>query len=166
MDGKWGSTWSISVPTACIILIHPLARAKASSLSFDPFGHPSKFENGCSIIILMLYFAARDFTSFPAEQRFSQSFSAISFLWKTEAKDCRSGKPSSIPWKPALEMALSLSSRGSSGLPTETVAKDVGIESREDREIDILANLENISRCREFAGVVYEVLESFEELFS
>jgi hypothetical protein len=39
-----------------------------------------------------------------------------------------------------LEMALSLSSKLSSGVPTETVAKDVGIESREDRERDILGD--------------------------
>jgi hypothetical protein len=80
---------------------------------------------------LRLYFAAQDFTSFPAKQRFPQSFSAISLLWKIEVKDCKSGKLSSIPWKPTLEKTLSLSSRGSSGLPTETVAKDVGIESKE-----------------------------------
>jgi hypothetical protein len=139
--GRRGSTWSISVPTACMIFIHPLARAKASSLSFDPLAHPSKLENGCSIIILRLYLAARAFIPFPAEQRFSQSFSDISLLWYFEAKDWRSGKPSSIPWKPALEMALSLSSKLSSGVPTETVAKEVGIESKEDRERDILGDL-------------------------
>jgi hypothetical protein len=39
-------------------------------------------------------------------------------------KDTISGKPSSAAWNPALEMAFSLSCRGSSGMPTETVAKE------------------------------------------
>jgi hypothetical protein len=61
--------------------------------------------------------------------------------WKVEAKDWRSGKPSSIPWKLAWEMAFNFSSRGSSGVPTETVAIETGIESKENREIGILGDL-------------------------
>lgn len=42
--------------------------------------------------------------------------------------------------KPAEEMALSLFSSGSSGLPTETEANERGIESRDERERDILGS--------------------------
>jgi hypothetical protein len=41
MRGGEVSTCDISVPTACIILIHPFARLKAFSISFDPFVWPS-----------------------------------------------------------------------------------------------------------------------------
>lgn len=54
-----------------------------------------------------------------------------------EANVRRSGKPSSMAWKWAKEMALSLDSRSSSEVPSETVAKDVGIEVKEERVIDI-----------------------------
>lgn len=57
------------VPTACMIRIQPFALKNASSLSFDPFGHPSKFENGWSIMIPKLYFLHIALTSVPAEQR-------------------------------------------------------------------------------------------------
>ena len=57
------------------------------------------------------------------------------------AKERRSGKPSSIAVKPAEKMALSLSSRGSSGVPTETEANERGIESRDERERDMLGVL-------------------------
>ena len=40
--------------------------------------------------------------------------------------------------KPALEMADSLSSRGVSGVPTETEANERGIEDREERGMAIL----------------------------
>ncbi len=59
-----------------------------------------------------------------------------------EAKERRSGNPSSIAWKPAAEICYSFSSSGSSGVPTETVAKEKGIASREDLEIDILGRIE------------------------
>lgn len=49
----------------------------------------------------------------------------------------RSGKPSSIARKPAEEMAASLDSRGSLGVPAGTVAKEVGILSREGRGIGL-----------------------------
>ncbi len=57
--------------------------------------------------------------------------------WYLEVNVRRSGKPSSMAWKCAEEMALSLDSRSSSGVPTETVAKEVGIDVREERAIDI-----------------------------
>jgi len=40
-----------------------------------------------------------------------------------EAKETRSGKPSSIAWKPAEEMAESFSSRGSDGVPFGKVSR-------------------------------------------
>lgn len=42
----------------------------------------------------------------------------------------RSGKPSSMPVKPAEAMAESLEGRGSVGAPMETVAKEMGMEVR------------------------------------
>ena len=47
-----------------------------------------------------------------------------------------------MPLKPAEEMCFSFSGRGSFGVPTETVAKERGIESREERRVDILGILE------------------------
>lgn len=54
------------------------------------------------------------------------------------ANERRSGKPSSIAWKPAEEMARSLDSRGVSGVPTETEANESGIEDSEELESAIL----------------------------
>lgn len=43
-----------------------------------------------------------------------------------------------MAWNFAEEIALSFVSRGVSGVPTDTLAKEVGIESRDEREIDML----------------------------
>lgn len=55
-----------------------------------------------------------------------------------EAKERRSGKPSSIAAKPAEEIACNLDSRVSSDVPIETDAKDVGIPLRELRVSDMM----------------------------
>ena len=60
-----------------------------------------------------------------------------------EAKGRRSGNPSSMALKPALEMVSSFSSNGSSGVPTETVAKEVGIELRVDGKMAIVSEKED-----------------------
>jgi hypothetical protein len=57
--------------------------------------------------------------------------------WYLEENVRRSGKPSSMAWKWAEEMALSLDSRSSFEVPSETVAKEVGIEVKEERVIAI-----------------------------
>lgn len=54
-----------------------------------------------------------------------------------QAKETRSGNPSSTALKPADEMAFNLSSRGSSEPPIETVANDVGIAPKDSLVIAI-----------------------------
>ena len=61
-------------------------------------------------------------TSTPELHNMSNSWGPTSRSCFLEAKERRSGKPSSMPWNPALAMALSFSSRLWLGVPTETVA--------------------------------------------
>ena len=115
-------TCSISVPTACIMRIQPFALRNASSLPSDPSGQPSKLEKGCSITILRPASWHMVATFWPAEQRVSKSWAETSLLEVLEAKERRSGKPSSMPWNPASAIALSFWSRGVVGVPMDTVA--------------------------------------------
>lgn len=88
---------SISVPTASIILIQPFARRKASFRSSDCGFQPSKFENGCSITILSHNSLHILFTSSPALHKTSKSCGPTSLPKFLDAKESRSGKPSSMP---------------------------------------------------------------------
>lgn len=64
----------------------------------------------------------------------------ISLLWKVEAKERRSGNPSSMAVKPADEIAESLEERGVEDVPTETVANDAGIWVRDSGEMVMVKN--------------------------
>jgi hypothetical protein len=88
-------------------------------------------------------------TSIAASQRELKSDSIIWRPWCLLANDRRSGKPSSMAWNQAEEMAASLSSRESEGVPIETVANEVGIEFNDERviaagifEIDVINGVE------------------------
>lgn len=57
-----------------------------------------------------------------------------------EAKERRSGNPSSIAWKPAPESARNFLGKVCSSLhPIDTVAYEVGMDWREDNDKDIVA---------------------------
>lgn len=57
-----------------------------------------------------------------------------------EAKERRSGNPSSMAVKPAEEMAESLEEKGVELVPTETLANEAGICVRDSGEIIMMRN--------------------------